>query len=207
MTTDTTTTDTTTDTRTAKRNDVALGVFRLVVSFLFGFHGLMGLGFFGGVDGQGAAVPFGSWPGWYGSVVELAGAVLVLLGLWARPAAFVLSGVMAFAYFTVHQPVALLRSTTTASWRPCTAGRSCSSPPSGRARSRSGGRCAGEALHDHAAGSPPLTRESPAGVPEKELRKSSGTASISRGARSSPPQGPGCTGPMNRRGERRCVSW
>ncbi|MDQ2586958.1 DoxX family protein [Saccharothrix yanglingensis] len=108
MTTDTTTTDTTTDTRTAKRNDVALGVFRLVVSFLFGFHGLMGLGFFGGVDGQGAAVPFGSWPGWYGSVVELAGAVLVLLGLWARPAAFVLSGVMAFAYFTVHQPVALL---------------------------------------------------------------------------------------------------
>ncbi|MFC6090302.1 DoxX family protein [Saccharothrix lopnurensis] len=94
--------------RDARRNDVALGAFRIVVSFLFGFHGLMGLGFFGGVDGQGTAVPFGSWPGWYGSVIELAGAVLVLLGVAARPAAFVLSGVMAYAYFTVHQPEALL---------------------------------------------------------------------------------------------------
>ncbi|MFD7656049.1 DoxX family protein [Actinosynnema sp. NPDC059797] len=109
-TTDTTarTTASTTDTRTARRNEVVLGVFRIVVSFLFGFHGLMGLGFFGGVDGQGGAVPFGSWPGWYGSVIELAGAVLLLLGVAARPAAFVLSGVMAYAYFTVHQPEALL---------------------------------------------------------------------------------------------------
>ncbi|MGM1061624.1 DoxX family protein [Saccharothrix sp. Mg75] len=107
-TTETHTATTDTAARTAKRNDLALGAFRLVVSFLFGFHGLMGLGFFGGVDGQGTAVPFGSWPGWYGSVIELVGAVLVLVGLWARPAAFVLSGVMAFAYFTVHQPVALL---------------------------------------------------------------------------------------------------
>ncbi|GAA1303407.1 DoxX family protein [Saccharothrix xinjiangensis] len=102
------TTNENTDARTAKRNDVVLGVFRIVVSFLFGFHGLMGLGFFGGVDGQGGAVPLGSWPGWYGSVIELAGAVLLLLGVAARPAAFVLSGVMAYAYFVVHQPEALL---------------------------------------------------------------------------------------------------
>jgi putative oxidoreductase len=110
-TTETTATRTATvavDARTARRNDVVLGVFRVVVSFLFGFHGLMGLGFFGGVDGQGTAVPFGSWPGWYGSVIELVGAALVLLGVAARPAAFVLSGVMAYAYFTVHQPEALL---------------------------------------------------------------------------------------------------
>lgn len=108
---------TTTDTRratatavdtTAKRNDLVLAAFRVVVSFLFGCHGLMGLGFLGGIDGQGTAVPFGSWPGWYGSVIELVGAVLVLVGLAARPAAFVLSGVMAYAYFTVHQPEALL---------------------------------------------------------------------------------------------------
>lgn len=107
---------TTTDTRraaatvdtTTKRNDLVLAAFRVVVSFLFGCHGLMGLGFLGGIDGQGTAVPFGSWPGWYGSVIELVGAVLVLVGLAARPAAFVLSGVMAYAYFTVHQPEALL---------------------------------------------------------------------------------------------------
>ncbi|TQM82981.1 putative oxidoreductase [Saccharothrix saharensis] len=92
----------------AKRNDLVLAAFRVVVSFLFGLHGLQGLGFLGGVDGQGGAVAFGSWPGWYGSVIELVGAVLVLTGLAARPAAFVLSGVMAYAYFTVHQPEALL---------------------------------------------------------------------------------------------------
>ncbi|MFD1151345.1 DoxX family protein [Saccharothrix hoggarensis] len=105
---------TTTDTRPAatstatKRNDLVLAAFRIVVSFLFGCHGLQGLGYLGGIDGQGAAVPFGSWPGWYGSVIELVGAVLVLVGLAARPVAFVLSGVMAYAYFTVHQPEALL---------------------------------------------------------------------------------------------------
>lgn len=95
-------------TPTARRNDLALAATRIVVSFLFGCHGLQGLGFLGGVDGQGTAVPLGSWPGWYGSVIELVGAVLVLLGVAARPAALVLSGVMAYAYFTVHQPEALL---------------------------------------------------------------------------------------------------
>ena len=108
---------TTTDTRRAaahpaaiatKRNDLVLAAFRIVVSFLFGLHGLQGLGFLGGIDGQGTAVPFGSWPGWYGSVIELVGAALVLVGIAARPAALVLSGAMAYAYFTVHQPEALL---------------------------------------------------------------------------------------------------
>ncbi|GAB2983040.1 DoxX family protein [Saccharothrix stipae] len=104
----TTAVSTATSAGAAKRNDLVLAAFRIVVSFLFGCHGLQGLGFLGGIDGQGTAVPFGSWPGWYGSVIELVGAVLVLVGLAARPAAFVLSGVMAYAYFTVHQPEALL---------------------------------------------------------------------------------------------------
>ncbi|MEU4739791.1 DoxX family protein [Actinosynnema sp. NPDC023658] len=91
-----------------KRNELVLAAFRVVVSFLFGLHGLQGLGFLGGIDGQGTAVPLGSWPGWYASVIELVGAALVLVGLAARPAAFLLSGVMAYAYFTVHQPQALL---------------------------------------------------------------------------------------------------
>ncbi|WP_199439763.1 DoxX family protein [Umezawaea beigongshangensis] len=95
-------------TRTTGRDALVLAAFRIVVSFLFSFHGLMGLGLFGGVDGAGAAAPVGSWPGWYAGVIELVGALLVLLGVAARPAAFVLSGVMAFAYFTVHQPEALL---------------------------------------------------------------------------------------------------
>lgn len=81
---------------------------RIVISFLFGFHGLQGFGFFGGIDGQGGGVPFGSFPGWWGSLFELVGAVLLLIGLASRPAAVLLSGVMAYAYFTVHAPEGLL---------------------------------------------------------------------------------------------------
>ena len=35
-------------------------------------------------------------------VLELAGGALLLIGLFTRPAAFVLSGEMAFAYFIAH---------------------------------------------------------------------------------------------------------
>ncbi len=84
------------------------GASRIVISFLFGFHGLQGFGFFGGVDGQGGGVPFGSFPGWWGSLFELVGALLLLVGLASRPAAILLSGVMAYAYFTVHAPMGLL---------------------------------------------------------------------------------------------------
>ena len=37
-------------------------------------------------------------------VLELVGGTLVMIGLFARPAAFVLSGEMAFAYFIAHAP-------------------------------------------------------------------------------------------------------
>jgi len=79
-----------------------------LASKTFGFHGLQGFCCFCGIDGQGGGVPFGSWPGWWGSVLELAGAVLLLVGLASRPAAILLSGVMAYAYFTVHAPMGLL---------------------------------------------------------------------------------------------------
>jgi putative oxidoreductase len=41
---------------------------------------------------------------WVASWVELVGGTLIVLGLFTRPTAFVLSGVMAFAYFLVHAP-------------------------------------------------------------------------------------------------------
>ena len=95
--------------RKIKVNGVALSAFRIVVAFLFLCHSVQGLaGAFGGIDGNGAAVEFGSWPGWWGSLIELVGGVLVLLGLFTRPAAVLLSGVMAYAYFTVHQSIGLL---------------------------------------------------------------------------------------------------
>jgi putative oxidoreductase len=37
-------------------------------------------------------------------VLELCGGILLLLGIFTRPVAFILSGEMAFAYFLVHAP-------------------------------------------------------------------------------------------------------
>ncbi|MDP2036369.1 MAG: DoxX family protein [Ignavibacteria bacterium] len=39
---------------------------------------------------------------WIGGVLELVGGALLLLGLYARPVAFILSGEMAVAYFQFH---------------------------------------------------------------------------------------------------------
>ncbi|GAA1433308.1 DoxX family protein [Streptomyces thermospinosisporus] len=86
----------------------ALGLFRIVVGLLFACHGARALlGAFGGVDGNGGTEEMGAWPNWYAAAIELAGGSLVLLGLGTRAAAFIASGAMAYAYFTVHQPEAL----------------------------------------------------------------------------------------------------
>ena len=37
-------------------------------------------------------------------VIEVVGGILLLIGLFTRPAAFILSGEMAFAYFIAHAP-------------------------------------------------------------------------------------------------------
>jgi putative oxidoreductase len=42
---------------------------------------------------------------WFASWLELIGGTLIVLGLFTRPTAFVLSGLMASAYFLVHAPV------------------------------------------------------------------------------------------------------
>jgi putative oxidoreductase len=99
---------TSTSTSTSVLPGITVSAFRIVVSFMFVCHGLQGFGAFGGIDGAGTGVPFGTWPGWYAGVIELIGGALVLLGVLTRPAALLCSGAMAFAYFTVHQSLALL---------------------------------------------------------------------------------------------------
>ncbi|MCX5412872.1 DoxX family protein [Streptomyces sp. NBC_00059] len=85
----------------------ALGLFRVVIGFLFACHGAASLfGVLGGAMG-GGTVPAGTWPGWYAAVIQLVGGALVALGLGTRIAAFVASGSMAYAYFKVHQPESL----------------------------------------------------------------------------------------------------
>jgi putative oxidoreductase len=70
-----------------------------VAGFLFLFHGLQKLfGLFGGQQ-----VPLASLAGAAG-IIELVGGGLVMLGLLTPIAAFICSGEMAYAYFTVHQP-------------------------------------------------------------------------------------------------------
>ncbi|MBV9161686.1 MAG: DoxX family protein [Pseudonocardiales bacterium] len=94
---------------TDRISGAALSAVRVVVSFLFICHGALILfGAFGGVDRHGATAPVGSWPLWWAGVIHLVGGGLVLLGLFTRPAALLCSGAMAFAYFTVHQPLGLL---------------------------------------------------------------------------------------------------
>ena len=39
---------------------------------------------------------------WFAGILEFGGGVLLLLGLFTRPVAFILSGMMAVAYWTAH---------------------------------------------------------------------------------------------------------
>jgi len=41
---------------------------------------------------------------WFGGILEAFGGALLLLGLFTRPVAFVLSGMMAVAYWMFHAP-------------------------------------------------------------------------------------------------------
>ncbi|MFG2973121.1 DoxX family protein [Streptomyces sp. NPDC048331] len=85
----------------------AVGLFRIVTGLLFASHGAASLfGVLGGAHG-GGTVAAGTWPGWYAAAIQLVAGALILLGLGTRAAAFVASGSMAYAYFTVHQPGAL----------------------------------------------------------------------------------------------------
>ncbi|MFC7266928.1 DoxX family protein [Streptomyces lutosisoli] len=87
----------------------AIGLFRIVVGLLFAVHGAASLfGVLGGAAGtNGGTIAAGTWPGWYAAAIQLVGGSLVLLGLGTRAAAFIASGSMAYAYFDVHQSMAL----------------------------------------------------------------------------------------------------
>ena len=83
-----------------------LGILRIVVAFLFIQHGMVKLFGVPAVEGMGK-VPLMSLFGLAG-ILEFVGGALLLLGLFTRPVAFVLSGEMAAAYFIGHMPGGLL---------------------------------------------------------------------------------------------------
>ncbi len=81
--------------------DVTYFILRVVSGFLFLQSGALILfGWFGGMPG-GAKLVLMSQTG-LGGIIEFFGGLLVLLGLFARPAAFLMSGTMAVAYFQFH---------------------------------------------------------------------------------------------------------
>ncbi len=79
-----------------------LSVLRIVTAFLFIQHGSMKLLGFPPSEAF-AGVKLFSLIGFAG-VLELFGGLMVLLGLFTRPVAFILSGEMAFGYFMAHAP-------------------------------------------------------------------------------------------------------
>lgn len=79
---------------------VLYALLRIVAGLLFSLHGFQKLF---GAFGADAPMPLMSQMGVAG-VVEAVGGVLIALGLFTSPVAFVASGEMAVAYFLAHAP-------------------------------------------------------------------------------------------------------
>lgn len=83
-----------------------LGLLRIIVGFLYVQHGtakLFGVPHIAMFDGLHLASLLGT-----AGMLELVGGILILIGLFTQPAAFILSGEMAIGYFMVHAPQGFL---------------------------------------------------------------------------------------------------
>jgi putative oxidoreductase len=93
------------DQRLAHYAPAVLSLFRCVYGLLFAAYGSRSL--FDWPVPSPVVVEVGSWPGWYAGLIEIVAGLLIAGGLFTRAAAFVASGEMAVAYFSIHQPKAL----------------------------------------------------------------------------------------------------
>lgn len=85
--------------------DAALAALRIVSGFMLIQHGVQkhfGLLLPSGQPFSGAPDLFSQM--WIAGTLEIVGGFLLMLGFFTRPVAFVLSGLMASAYFLVHAP-------------------------------------------------------------------------------------------------------
>ena len=78
-----------------------LSILRVVSALIFMAHGTQKLLGFPAAPNSGPAMF--SLP-WTAGLFELIGGILLAMGLFTRPVAFVLSGVMASAYWIAHAP-------------------------------------------------------------------------------------------------------
>ena len=79
-----------------------LSVLRIISGFLFIAHGAQKL--FGFLAPPGMPRPALASQMGIGGALEFFGGLLLILGLLTRPVAFILSGMMAVAYFQMHAP-------------------------------------------------------------------------------------------------------
>jgi putative oxidoreductase len=85
----------------ARWSSELLSIFRIMTAFTFMQHGTQKMF---GFPAE-ARVPFEFFTrNGVAGLLEVFGGLLMLFGLFTRPVAFVLSGLMAFAYFLVHAP-------------------------------------------------------------------------------------------------------
>jgi putative oxidoreductase len=71
---------------------------RVVAGFMFLFHGIQKV--FGEFTSKAPPEMFSQK--WVGGIIELVGGVLIMTGLFTRPAAFLASGMTAVAYWQFH---------------------------------------------------------------------------------------------------------
>jgi putative oxidoreductase len=83
-----------------------LSVLRFIAAFMFIAHGAQKLfGFLAPPTANPLPVLSQLW---IGGVLEFFGGILLLMGLFTRPVAFILSGTMAVAYFQMHAQAGFL---------------------------------------------------------------------------------------------------
>jgi putative oxidoreductase len=80
-----------------------LSVVRIVSGLIFLAHGTQKLLSFPGGERAGSGLAFDN-PGAFAGLIELVCGLLITLGLFTRPAAFLASGTMAVAYWIAHAP-------------------------------------------------------------------------------------------------------
>lgn len=77
-------------------------LMRVATGLIFLYHGAQKMfGAFGGIDGHGTPAHLVSPLGIAG-MIESVGGILIIAGLFTRPAAFILCGEMAFIYYRHH---------------------------------------------------------------------------------------------------------
>ena len=90
--------------------DYALAFFRIVAAIVFISVGTMKVVGYPPSPAPGPAIALMSQLG-IGGLIETVGGILIVLGLFTRPVAFLLRGEMAVAYFQFHAPMSKFPTT------------------------------------------------------------------------------------------------